>query len=117
VGMDDHLAKPVEMDDLRRVLDERRRTRLPTLDPPSPSGGRDASGSVGMESIARLRALEADGAPGHLASLAHDLDGSFRDGIAAMRVAVASRDAQALEVAQAEAYLGVTGKPVACPRS
>jgi len=96
-GMDEYLAKPVEMDDLRRVLDERRGTRRPAVE--SPSDGPQAGASLESESIARLRALEAEGAPDLLAHLARDVDGSFREAIAGMREAVASSNAQALELA------------------
>jgi PAS domain S-box-containing protein len=113
-GMDDHLAKPVDMEDLRRVLDERRACqRLDADQPRSSVGGRPAS--VEVESIARLRALEVEGAPGLLASLARDLDDGFRNGIAGMRAAVASRDARALELAAhaLKGSCGIVGAQVA----
>jgi HPt (histidine-containing phosphotransfer) domain-containing protein len=66
-----------------------------------------------IESIARLQAIEAEGAPGLLAQLALDLDLGFREGLAAMWAAIRRRDAAALQFAAhtLRGSCGIVGAP------
>jgi CheY-like chemotaxis protein/HPt (histidine-containing phosphotransfer) domain-containing protein len=98
-GMDDYLSKPVQVKELQAALQrcgqwvlERDRSTGPRPEEPPPS----AAATIDPEALALLKQMAGDGGPGML----RDLLALFRADApplqAAMRAAVAGRDAEAL---------------------
>jgi signal transduction histidine kinase/CheY-like chemotaxis protein len=119
-GMDDYVSKPVKLEELRRSL-ERVKLQAAPHDP-EPAAARAAATPVDADVLTALRAeYQVEGEPDILAHLVDLYLTSARETSAAIRDAVARRDAAALEHAAhtlkgGSASMGATGLTQLCER-
>jgi CheY-like chemotaxis protein/HPt (histidine-containing phosphotransfer) domain-containing protein len=92
-GMDDYLAKPTDLDTLKKTL-ERHAPSTSAGSPAEPTS-EGAGTLVAQQALSNLKALERDG-PGFLAVLVHDFDEGFRERLGDMRLAARENDGAAL---------------------
>jgi CheY-like chemotaxis protein/HPt (histidine-containing phosphotransfer) domain-containing protein len=92
-GMDDYLAKPTDLDTLKKTLE--RHAPSTSAGCPAEPTSEGAGTLVAQQALSNLKALERDG-PGFLAVLVHDFDEGFRERLGDMRLAARENDGAAL---------------------
>jgi len=91
--MDDYLAKPADLDSLRRTLE--RHARSTTGGRPAEPASERGARLVDQQALSSLKALERDG-PGFLAVLVREFDEGFRERLGDMQLAARESDDAAL---------------------
>jgi PAS domain S-box-containing protein len=121
-GMTDYLAKPVDAESLRRMIDHHRNgAQAGTVAQGHAAPATTRGAVIEPETLSRLKALEADGLPGFLAGLTRDFDEGFAERFGEMEAAIRNGDSAALRGAAhnlkgSSGILGARGMAELCRR-